>query len=227
MKNQKGITLVALVVTIVVLIILAVISINVIFGERGIIAQAQKSREKQEIAEYMDKFNVAEATTGAKNEGEVTLDLFIDEVISEGIILKANIVESEDGSYYTLTSDEGYVFEAILKKENDVEITYKLKGVQNKDIKLAVAQEVASDFSKSTITIEIESEKEISSINLNNEEIEIPTKTDDKYIITKENKKNGTYTVLVKDKDGEYKMKSSFICIEQIGSDLPFEVKIP
>jgi len=27
--------------------------------------------------------------------------------------------------------------------------------------------------------------------------------------------------------DGEYKMKSSFICIEQIGSDLPFEVKIP
>jgi len=127
-KKDKGITLVALVVTIVVLIILAVISINVIFGEKGIIAEAQKSREKQEIAEYMDKFNVAEATTGAKNEGEVTLDLFIKEVISEGIIEEACIEKNEEENYYTLTSDEGYVFEVILKKENDVEVTYKLKG---------------------------------------------------------------------------------------------------
>jgi len=105
-----------------------------------------------------------------------------------------------------------------LKKENDVEATYKLKGVQNKDIKLTVEQEVASDFNKSTITIEIESQKEISSIKLNNEEIEIPTKTNDKYVVTKEIFNNGTYTIIVKDQDGGYKM--SKIQVKEVSGDL-------
>lgn len=41
MKQQKGITLIALVVTIVVLLILAAISINIAFGNNGIFKQAQ------------------------------------------------------------------------------------------------------------------------------------------------------------------------------------------
>lgn len=41
MKNQKGITLVALVVTIVVLLILAAVSISISFGQNGIFSQAQ------------------------------------------------------------------------------------------------------------------------------------------------------------------------------------------
>ena len=47
LKNNKGITLVALVVTIVILIILAIISINVSFGENGLIKQAEKAAEHQ------------------------------------------------------------------------------------------------------------------------------------------------------------------------------------
>jgi len=46
MKNQKGITLIALVVTIIVLIILAGISINLLFGNNGIISKTQEAREK-------------------------------------------------------------------------------------------------------------------------------------------------------------------------------------
>ena len=42
-KNQKGITLVALVVTIIVLIILAGISINLLLGDNGIIKKAQEA----------------------------------------------------------------------------------------------------------------------------------------------------------------------------------------
>ena len=38
--NQKGITLIALVVTIVVLLILAGVSINALFGNNGIISRA-------------------------------------------------------------------------------------------------------------------------------------------------------------------------------------------
>lgn len=39
MKNQKGITIITLVVTIIILIILAGVSINMLFGERGIITR--------------------------------------------------------------------------------------------------------------------------------------------------------------------------------------------
>lgn len=42
MRNQKGITLVALVVTIIILIILAGVSINMVVGNNGIITQAQR-----------------------------------------------------------------------------------------------------------------------------------------------------------------------------------------
>ena len=49
-ENQKGITLVALVITIIVLLILAGVSIAMLTGENGILAQAQKSKEKTEEA---------------------------------------------------------------------------------------------------------------------------------------------------------------------------------
>ena len=47
-RRIKGITLIALVVTIVVLLILASVSITVVFGENGIISEAQKAAEKTE-----------------------------------------------------------------------------------------------------------------------------------------------------------------------------------
>lgn len=49
-KNQKGITLIALVITIIVLIILAGISINMLFGDNGIINKAQEAGKAYEEA---------------------------------------------------------------------------------------------------------------------------------------------------------------------------------
>ena len=51
MKNNKGITLVALVVTIVVLLILAGVSINSVLGENGIITKAKDAAEKTAAAQ--------------------------------------------------------------------------------------------------------------------------------------------------------------------------------
>ena len=82
--NNKGITLVALVVTIVVLLILAGVSINLVVGDNGIITQARKAREEtnskvqEELAnmsdlevqlaittdEYKDGVNVPNLKTG-------------------------------------------------------------------------------------------------------------------------------------------------------------------
>lgn len=47
-KSSKGITLIALIVTIIVLIIIAGISINLIFGENGVVKKAKYAKEKYE-----------------------------------------------------------------------------------------------------------------------------------------------------------------------------------
>ena len=54
MKNNKGITLVALVVTIVVLLILAGVSINLVLGDNGIIAKAKEAETKSAEASQND-----------------------------------------------------------------------------------------------------------------------------------------------------------------------------
>ena len=53
-SNQKGITLIALVVTIVVLLILAGVSVNAIFSENGIIKRAKDAQNKMDQAAEND-----------------------------------------------------------------------------------------------------------------------------------------------------------------------------
>ena len=45
-QKQRGITLVALVITIVILIILATVTINMAFGENGLVKYAEEARDK-------------------------------------------------------------------------------------------------------------------------------------------------------------------------------------
>ena len=47
-KNEKGITLVALVVTIIILLILASVSINLTLGDNGIIIKAKEAKRKSQ-----------------------------------------------------------------------------------------------------------------------------------------------------------------------------------
>ena len=51
MRNQRGITLIALVITIIVLLILAGVSIAMLTGENGILTKATESTEKTQKAE--------------------------------------------------------------------------------------------------------------------------------------------------------------------------------
>ena len=48
--NERGITLIALVITVVILIILATVSINVVLGEGGLIQRAQEAKDLTEQA---------------------------------------------------------------------------------------------------------------------------------------------------------------------------------
>ena len=66
--NEKGITLIALVVTIVILLILAGISISLLSGENGIISQANKSKVQTEIGNEKEIVNLA--ATSARGIGK-------------------------------------------------------------------------------------------------------------------------------------------------------------
>ena len=59
MKNNKGITLIALVITIIVLLILAGVSIAMLTGQNGILTQASKADTATIQAEVQEKINLA------------------------------------------------------------------------------------------------------------------------------------------------------------------------
>ncbi len=68
-SENKGITLIALVITIIVLIILAGVSISLVLGENGLLNKAQDAKEKIEKAEddELRQIAIAEATMNFEN----------------------------------------------------------------------------------------------------------------------------------------------------------------
>lgn len=87
----------------------------------------------------------------------------------------------------------------------------------NTDIQIEATSKISDDYTKSTITLEI-FYKEIASVTINGENLEIPEKTEEKYVLTKEVTDNGEYEVIVKDKEGKYNRK--IVKISDITEDL-------
>ena len=73
-KNQKGITLVALVITIIILIILATVAISFAFGDNGLVNRAEDAKEYYTNDTEYTKGSIAnlEAYLETELEGYVT-----------------------------------------------------------------------------------------------------------------------------------------------------------
>ncbi|CDC31317.1 unknown [Clostridium sp. CAG:508] len=67
-KQEKGITLIALVVTIVVLLILAGVSVNALFGNSGIIEKAKEAQNAMTKAKENDEKQIGELTNWLDNQ---------------------------------------------------------------------------------------------------------------------------------------------------------------
>ncbi len=65
-KEQKGITLIALVITIIVLLILAGVSIAMLGGSNGILTQANNAKRETSRAEAVEKINLSLNAVKAK-----------------------------------------------------------------------------------------------------------------------------------------------------------------
>ena len=69
-RNERGITLIALVVTIVVLLILAGVSISMLVGENGIITRAKESSKKTEVSNEQEQVEISYTAVKTGKWGE-------------------------------------------------------------------------------------------------------------------------------------------------------------
>lgn len=69
MKNQKGITLIALVITIIVLLILAGVSIAMLTGDNGILSKATEATGNTKTGEAKEAVRLGVATIITEKEG--------------------------------------------------------------------------------------------------------------------------------------------------------------
>lgn len=107
--KERGITLIGLVVTIIILIILVGIGVNLFIGENGVITKSLLAKEKQEIAQYIEKIELARGTVALENEGVVTLDNLISKIYENEIVPQGNITKLDDERAEVITI-EGYKF---------------------------------------------------------------------------------------------------------------------
>ncbi len=89
MKNQKGVTLIALVITIIVLLILAGVSIAMLTGDNGILTQAKSAKIQQIEGKVREEVNLAVQATKmyAENKAVTT---------TEGWFAESKIGKAED-----------------------------------------------------------------------------------------------------------------------------------
>ena len=106
-KNNKGVTLVALVVTIIVLIILAGISINLILGDNGIITIAKKAKENIELAKIEEETELNELYTQLETGGSSSGNLPYDSIakLTEFKTAIANAIDEIGGIKPDITAE--------------------------------------------------------------------------------------------------------------------------
>ena len=132
--NERGITLIALVITIIVLIILASVSIAMLTGDNGILKKAITAKEKTIEAEDEEKINLA-ILAARDNNGDFNRELLKEELGKYGLTGEngenGTTTVTANGKKYTIDS-EGKVTSEDLTENDD-----------NKGIKDITAQMVA------------------------------------------------------------------------------------
>lgn len=98
MRNQKGITLIALVITIIVLLILAGVSIAMLTGENGILNQATNATDETKIGEQKEDAMLQASELVSKYYEEKYAKSNSTVEATAGAYVKAQF-EAKEGSY--------------------------------------------------------------------------------------------------------------------------------
>ena len=82
-------------ITIIVLLILAGIAINSVIDNNGALNQTKDAKLRARIADIKDDLQLALINTAMRNDGNVTVQLLLDELLREGIIESTDIISVE------------------------------------------------------------------------------------------------------------------------------------
>lgn len=133
--DNKGITIVALVITIIVLLILAAITIGTLTGENGIVTKAVKAQEEKKKAQYKEAIELVIIEKQIQESRNQNATKPFIEVVKEGIEKKkwewvdivyivdddlTEVLDSINGTHLLVETKEGY--EIIVKIDNALKI---------------------------------------------------------------------------------------------------------
>lgn len=188
MRNQKGITLVALVITIIVLLILAGVSISLVVGQNGVLGRASDAVVTNKVAGVKEKVSSALAAAeisyqsawaqGISSGTTTTREVIYDGKVAEGSseAVKGAVITDLEGSYDSgnvvisgkITSPSGATI--FIKSANDVfefKVKVDAKGVSTieKDVKYYEGGSI--NTSGATATATAGTGKEVKTITLN------------------------------------------------------------
>lgn len=115
MKNQKGITLVALVITIVVLLILAGVTISMVMGDNGVLKNSQKAKFESALGTAKESLSTGLSSystdiyAGEKAEKDfqsVTADSLKTELTAQMVGYDIISITGGEGSDFTVKVDD-------------------------------------------------------------------------------------------------------------------------
>ena len=194
-KQEKGITLIALVVTIILLLILAGVAISLSIGNNGLFKRAENAVEKSEEAEAREKLEMALANiVFDKNITSVNDEYIDNELGKQEMVVIGNIVIVDDWKF------------EIDRSVPKIGIGLG-KGSQNEQIQINSEVNLREDYVNATLKLKITyNEGNIKQIIVNGISKEVPEAVDGVYSLEHIITENGVYTVFVKDDDGNYKI---------------------
>lgn len=213
LKKFDGITLISLVFTIIILIIIAGIGISITIGENGILKKAQQGREKYKEAAAREKLELALVDLQAQK--------VLDSTYNETTYIDNYLVTKQMAVIGNKVTVDGWQFEIDRSVPKILIGLGKGQIQESTTININTVVANAIDYTKSTIKIEIISDEEIESIQINGEEIAIPSKVDGKYILEKEVQNNGNYIVNAQNIKNEY--KTAKVEVTEISEDMDIQ----
>ena len=161
--NNKGITLIALVVTIIVLLILAGVSINMLTGQNGILNRSAEAKEKTGMAQSEEKIKLAVMAAIADGNGTLTIENLKKELANNGITIPDNAtfpVKVTTGNSTYQIDQYGNITEASTVPQ----ISYTVTNIDGSEITSSNLPESA----KLNVTITNISELTVTSLKIKN-----------------------------------------------------------
>ena len=123
-KQERGITLIALVVTIVILLILAGVSISLVLNNNGVISKAKEARDKTEQATQNDLASINQV---AKQIDDILKDNGTsggDDTKTKTLLEAYNAGELKEGDYVDYKPTEGQTYTSVTNENGWADQTY-------------------------------------------------------------------------------------------------------